>query len=125
MNRSNAAAFADVDIDGDLDLFVTNEEGSNRLFENNGTGHFKDITATSGLESTGGGMCASFADVNNDGYPDLCVSFWYPSNKLYFNESKNGRIYFRDVTHLTDLAGAAPAKEQCSGFCRCEQRWIH
>ncbi len=53
MKRSNAAAFADVDIDGDLDLFVTNEEGSNRLFENNGTGHFTDITATSGLESTG------------------------------------------------------------------------
>ena len=77
MKRSNAAIFADLENDGDLDLFVTNEEGSNRLYENDGTGHFTDITATSGLGSTGGGMCASFADVNNDGYPDLCVSFWY------------------------------------------------
>ena len=116
MNRSNAAAFADVDTDGDLDLFVTNEEGSNRLFENNGSGNFKDITATSGLASVSGGMCASFADVNNDGYPDLCVSFWYPSNKIYFNESKKGRIYFRDATHLTDIAGATPAKSNAVAF---------
>jgi signal transduction histidine kinase len=116
MKRSNAAAFADVDADEDLDLFVTNEEGSNRLFENDGTGHFTDITATSGLGSTGGGMCASFADVNNDGYPDLCVSFWYPSNKLYVNESKKGRIHFRDVTHLTDLAKAAPSKSNAVAF---------
>lgn len=116
MSRSNAAAFADVDIDGDLDLFVTNEAGSNRLFENNGAGYFTDITVASGLESTGGGMCASFADVNNDGYPDLCVSFWYPSNKLYINESKSGRIYFRDVTHLTDLANAAPSKSNAVAF---------
>jgi signal transduction histidine kinase len=116
MKRSNAAAFADVDIDGDLDLFVTNEEGSNRLFENNGTGQFTDITVTSGLETTGGGMCASFADVDNDGYPDLCVSFWYPSNKLYINESEKGNIKFRDVTHLTDLASAAPSKSNAVAF---------
>jgi len=116
MNRSNATAFADVDIDGDLDLFVTNEEGSNRLFENNGTGQFTDITTTSGLESTGGGMCSSFADVNNDGYPDLCISFWYPSNKLYINESENGRVHFRDVTQLTDLASADPSKSNAVAF---------
>ncbi len=116
MSRSNAAAFADVDIDGDLDLFITNEEGSNRLFENDGTGHFSDITGASGLESTGGGMCASFADVDSDGYPDLCVTFWYPSNKLYLNESGKGRIFFRDISHLTEIAGAAPAKSNAVTF---------
>ncbi|KAF0129231.1 MAG: PDK repeat-containing protein [Bacteroidetes bacterium] len=116
MKRSNAAAFADVDNDGDLDLFITNEESSNRLYENNGTGHFTDITATSGLSSTSGGMCASFADVNNDGLPDLCVSFWYPGTKLYFNESGNGRIHFRDVTLSTDLAKAAASKSNAVAF---------
>jgi hypothetical protein len=116
INRSNAVAFADVDNDGDLDLFVTSEEGSNRLYENNGTGHFTDITATSGLASTGGGMCASFADVNNDGLPDLCVTFWYPGNKIYFNESENGSIHFRDVTLLTDVAKAAPSKSNAVVF---------
>jgi hypothetical protein len=115
-NRANAAAFADVDSDGDLDLFVTSEEGSNKLFENNGTGHFTDITATSGLVSAGGGMCASFADVNNDGRPDLCVSFWYPSNKLYINESAGNRIVFRDATGSTGLAKAMPAKSNAVAF---------
>ena len=116
MNRSNAAAFADVDIDGDLDLFITNEEGSNRLFENNGTGFFTDITLTSGLVSTGGGMCASFADVDCNGYPDLCVTFWYPSNRLYINESKTGSIRFRDATDLTGLATAVPSKSNAVAF---------
>jgi len=116
MNRSNSVAFADVDIDGDLDLFVANEEGSNRIYQNNGTGHFTDITATSGLGSVGGGMCASFADVNNDGLPDLCVSFWYPTNKIYINESKNGRIYFRDISKLTDISKAAPSKSNGVAF---------
>ncbi len=110
LKRSNSASFSDVDNDGDLDLFVTNEEGSNRLFENDGSGHFTDITAAAGLASQGGGMCASFADVNSDGYSDLCVTFWYPHNKLYLNESKNGRIFFRDITELTDLSGSVPSK---------------
>jgi signal transduction histidine kinase len=116
MKRSNAAVFADVDNDGDLDLFVTNEEGTNRMFENNGTGHFTDITNTSGLTTEAGGMCASFSDVNNDGLPDLCVSFWYPSNKLYINETVKGKIHFRDITHLTDLAKAAPSKSNAVTF---------
>jgi len=116
MKRSNSAAFSDVDNDGDLDLFVTNEEGSNRLFENDGTGHFEDITVSSGLGSTGGGMCASFGDVNNDGYADLCVTFWYPSNKLYINESKKGSICFRDVSQQTDLVKAVPSKSNGVAF---------
>jgi len=114
--RSNGAIFADIDIDGDLDLFITNEEGSNRLFENNGTGSFTDITKTSGLASFGGGMCASFADINNDGLPDLCATFWYPNNKLYLNESKKGKIFFHDITPHTDIAKTPPAKSNGVAF---------
>ena len=116
MMRSNAAAFADVDMDGDLDLFVTSEEGSNRLFKNDGTGHFSDITASSGLTSTGGGMCASFADVNGDGLPDLCVTFWNLSNKLYINRTRNGKINFEDVTYSTDIIKTPAAKSNGLAF---------
>ncbi len=116
MKRSNSVVFADVDIDVDLDMFVANEQGTNRLYENNGTGHFTDITKTSGLSSVGGGMCASFADVNNDGLPDLCVSFWYPTNKLYINATQNGHIYFRDITKLTDISKATPSKSNAVAF---------
>lgn len=114
--RSNAAAFADVDLDGDLDLFITNEDGSNRMFENDGTGHFRDVTESSGLATTGGGMCASFADVNEDGYPDLAVSFWYFPNRIYLNKSRGGRISFMDFSASTDLSKADPVKSNAVAF---------
>ena len=116
MHRSNAAAFADVDNDRDLDLFVTNEEGSNRLFINDGTGHFADITGSSGLASERGGMCTSFADVNSDGLPDLCVTFWNLPNKLYLNESDGERIHFREVKGPGGISQEPVAKSNGVAF---------
>lgn len=116
LHRSNAAAFADVDRDGDLDLFVTSEEGSNKLYVNDGSGCFRDVTVSAGLSSTGGGMCASFADIDSDGLPDLCVTFWYPRNRLYKNESAPGKIFFREITPLTDLAKVPAAKSNGVAF---------
>lgn len=116
LKRSNAAVFADVDNDGDLDLFVTNEQGSNKLYLNDGTGHFRDVTAVSGLASVKGGMCASFADINDDGLPDLCVSFWFTGNKLYLNESRGGNVRFRDITAGTDISKAEPARSNAVVF---------
>lgn len=110
LKRSNAAVFADADNDGDLDLFVTNEQGSNSLYLNDGTGHFRDVTAVSGLVSVMGGMCASFADINNDGLPDLCVSFWSFGNKLYLNESRGGIVRFTDITARTDISKSESAR---------------
>ncbi|MFZ4521949.1 MAG: FG-GAP-like repeat-containing protein [Bacteroidales bacterium] len=116
MHRSNAAAFADVDLDGDLDLFATSEQGSNRLYLNDGNAYFTDVTEKAGISSTGGGMCASFSDVNEDGYPDLCVTFWYPSNRIYLNESRNGKVKFREITETTDLSKSEPAKSNAVVF---------
>lgn len=109
-DRCTAATFADVDLDGNIDLYVTSENGSNKLFHNDGTGHFTDITASSGLVTVYGGSCASFSDVNSDGYPDLCATFWYVQNRIYLNESQNGVVKFREATEQTDLAKSSPAK---------------
>ncbi len=114
--RSNSAACADVDLDGDLDLFVTSEEASNRLFLNDGTGHFNDVTGDSGLETSGGGMCCAFSDFDHDGLPDLCVSFWNEPVKLYRNSTSGKRIRFTDFTHNTPLKDQVPAKRNAVSF---------
>jgi signal transduction histidine kinase len=116
LNRSNAASFADVDLDGDPDLFVTSENASNRLFLNDGTGHFSDITGQAGLTTQGGGMCSAVSDFNQDGLPDLCVSFWNAGSRLYVNKTSNGKIRFSDVTATSPLAQTKSAKSNAVAF---------
>jgi len=116
LNRSNTAAFADVDGDGDLDLFVTSEKGSNKLYLNDGTGRFTDVTVKAGLATVRGGMCSSFADINNDGLPDLCVSSWFGSDKIYLNVSSRGKVHFRDITAFSDLARQEPGRSNAVVF---------
>ena len=48
------AVFGDFDGDGRIDIFVTNEHGSDALFHNGGAQGFSDVTAASGLASSGG-----------------------------------------------------------------------
>jgi hypothetical protein len=69
-----AASFADIDNDGDPDLFVTTVRTGNALFENLGEGRFRDITTEAGVDYKGHSSAATFFDVNNDGLLDLFVS---------------------------------------------------
>src|ERR1700682_1736476 len=68
---SVTASFADIDNDGDPDLYVTTVRGGNVLFENDGKGHFKDISKESGLDYAGHSSGAVFFDYDNDGLLDL------------------------------------------------------
>ena len=67
------AAFDDFDGDGDQDLYVVNDYGSNQLYENDG-GHFKDVAAAKGAANPAAGMGLSIADCDLDGELDLYVS---------------------------------------------------
>jgi hypothetical protein len=64
------AAWADVDTDGDLDLFLAVPEGPDRLWRNDG-GTFTDVTGAAGLADPGGSSGAAFLDVDGDGDLDL------------------------------------------------------
>jgi len=69
-----AASFADIDNDGDADLFVTSVRGGNALFENTGAGRFREITAESGLAYVGHSSGVVFVDYDLDGRLDLLVT---------------------------------------------------
>lgn len=64
-------ALADIDNDGDQDLFVTTVRSGNILLQNNGKGVFADITEFAGLAYRGHSSGAVFFDFDRDGLLDL------------------------------------------------------
>ena len=68
------AAFGDFDDDGDIDLFVINQSGSNQYFDNLRQGFFRETAASAGLATEAGSGAAAVGDYNNDGYLDLFVA---------------------------------------------------
>jgi len=67
----SGASFADVDGDGDLDLYVCNVEAKNLLYENQGDGTFVENGAKYGLDLVAASTMAAFADYDRDGKLDL------------------------------------------------------
>ena len=62
---------ADVDADGDLDIFVANFGQSNKLYLNDGTARFRDASAVRGLASAQNSFGCAFGDSDGDGDLDL------------------------------------------------------
>ena len=123
-NRSIASTFFDYDADGDLDVYISNNpniidnstrrviplkelqndpitvllKGSDKLYNNDGMGHFTDVSIKAGiLPDRGFGLNPQVGDLNNDGFLDVYVSndfkipdFAYINNgNGTFRESRN------------------------------------
>jgi hypothetical protein len=116
-----SAAFADVDGDGDLDLFVgvtgdyytqmpdpafdANDGRQNFLYLNDGHGHFTDATKAWGLEGmTRWTLSTLFQDYDQDGHEDLMATNDFGLKNLYHNE--NGKR-FVDVAKTTGTQARA------------------
>lgn len=116
-DRTNAVISGDVDNDGDLDIFVTNEQSTNRLFLNNGAGIFSEETEAIGLLTNFGGTGCSFGDIDNDGDLDLFVSNWSAENILYRNLLKEtGQLVFENITETGHVGGAVFSKSNAVVF---------
>lgn len=118
------AYFADLDRDEDIDCFLISHRpdfqtlgaviggpkekgspaGTNRLYLNDGHGHFSDHTAEAGLQSNHFGLGAALGDLNDDGLVDIYVSndFYTPDLMLINDGGREPGA----VPHFTDRATA-------------------
>lgn len=107
--RALGALFTDLDLDGDLDLYIANDGQANRLYENSddpGLGFvLSDVTASSDVGDTGSGMGVAGGDYDGNGAFDLFVTNWEAElNALYRNEQP-GSLDFLYATHRVGIAG--------------------
>ncbi len=82
--QSWTAEFQDIDNDGDFDCFITNHDSRSQMFRNDGTGHFTDISLSSGMDILDLPLQGLMRDFDNDGYVDIIVagstSYYYRNN---------------------------------------------
>jgi hypothetical protein len=116
---TQAAGWADYDVDGDLDLFVGNERNSaqgpshpSELFRNDGDGTFTEVAASVGIALDAFVKGATWGDVNNDGLPDLYVSVFQGDNRLYVNRGRDARGGWR----FEERAAAAGVTRPLASF---------
>jgi hypothetical protein len=105
---AGGCAVFDYDSDGDQDILTIGnspwqDEGKNdvasvRLYQNDGSGHFSDVTHAARLDFTLHGMGAAAADYNNDGLMDVFLS-GVGTHRLLRNRGG----WFEDVTAVAGI----------------------
>ena len=99
-DHGNGIAIADVDGDGLYDIYFVTQVGDNELWRNLGGGKFENITQRAGVAAAAIGVSASFADIDNDGDPDLYVTVLRQGNVLFEND---GTGTFKNISKDSGL----------------------
>jgi len=110
--RSIQSVFFDYDLDGDLDMYLTNhpvvqgmtqtmeekqanaknppERERDKLYQNDGKGTFKEVALQSGIKNYAYGLGLAVSDVNGDGYPDIYVGNDFQFPDFYYVNNGDG-----------------------------------
>lgn len=106
--NGGGVAVGDINNDSLPDIYFSSNQGSNKLYLNQGDFVFKDITANAGVEGAGNWKTGvTMADVNGDGLLDIysCGVGNYKKfrgkNQLFIN---NGDLTFTDATVQSGLS---------------------
>ena len=114
--RHSGPTFADMDGDGDLDLFVgALEYDRPQLFRNNGDSTFSNVTASSGVDTIASRytVSAAFGDYDLDGDLDMFLTHWgtprepgehVDTEHLWRNDTVGDAIRFTDVSLAAGIA---------------------
>ncbi|MDP2391592.1 MAG: FG-GAP-like repeat-containing protein [Acidobacteriota bacterium] len=104
-------AFADVDGDGDLDLFVGFDGAPNRLYRND-HGVFTDVATAAGVADSRATRAAAWGDFDADGDPDLLLGFTPQAASSVLRLYRNTGGRFDDVTTAAGLTVPTGAVRQ-------------
>ncbi len=91
----------DYDEDGDQDVFVCNDNAANYLWQNDGTGKFKEVAILTGVAFDFDGkknasMGVDCGDYDNDGHVDIFLTDWQSEMPVLYRNLGNG--LFEDAT---------------------------
>jgi len=105
--KGMGVGIADFDLDGWMDVFVTNDRMHNSFFLNQGGAKFKEIALPAGvaLAAIGGfisGMGVDAQDLDNDGYPDIALVALDHETFPLFRNLGDGE--FEDITERSGMA---------------------
>jgi hypothetical protein len=106
--NSRSASLADIDNDGDLDLYMTGADGeASKIFRNDGSNHFTDVDTITGhalLSDTSGDLNGARAvDYDNDGDLDL----FFHDHKVHSGNDNARKLYRNDGNwEFTDVTAA-------------------
>ena len=91
LNAAYSCGWADIDNDGDLDLYVARgQNNEDKMYRNDGT-IFTDISSASGMGDMLHSSCVSWGDYNNDGFLDLYLNNNGSANRLYKNSGNSNK----------------------------------
>jgi len=110
VEASVGVSWCDYDGDGFQDLFVVNgfdyRSAKNSLYHNNGNGTFTKITTNALSATSNWWICGVWADVDNDGDPDLYAgSATTGCQGVFYRNEGGGRFTAVSIVPTQDAAG--------------------